>query len=247
MFNFFIGSQLSWDKYLKNTSVFKGIRGDIRRGSKREQVAISEQAQEIIASREVLAKKFAAGFDSMNITVESGFGRLENIINGVGASIDALRASFDYNMALLIEQFQLQNQTMLQFLQQMEAVHSTLENPTLTQAREYYRIGCDRLAKGLLDKALEAFQESAAKDDANFLTQLMIGKLYLYGVNDECNVLDLQKAEEHLRAAARYAKAEAWVLPEASRYAGEALLHAFIFCYAQVNDKVMEGKIIEAQ
>ncbi len=247
MFHFYIGSQTRWDKYLKNTTVFKGIRGDIRRSSKKEQVAISEQTQEIVASREVLAKKFAAGFDSINVTIESGFGRLENIINGVGASIDALRASFDYNMALLIEQVQIQSQTMFHLLQRMDAIHSTLENPTLTQAREHYRIGCDRLSKGLLDKAVEAFHESAKKDDANFMTQLMLGKLYLYGVNEECNVLDLKKAEEHLRAAARYAKAEARLLPEASRYAGEALLHASISCYAQANEKVIEGKTAEAQ
>jgi WD40 repeat protein len=247
MFHFYIGSQLSWDKYLKNTTVFKGLKGDIRRSSRREQVAISEQTQEIVASREVLAKKFAAGFDSINVTIESGFGRLENIINGVGASIDALRASFDYNMALLIEQVQIQSQTMFHLLQRMDAIHSTLENPTLTQAREFYRIGCDRLSKGLLDKAMEAFHESAKKDDANFMTQLMLGKLYLYGVNEDCNVIDLEKAGEHLRAAARYAKAESRLLPEASRYAGEALLHASISAYAQANEKVLEGKTAEAQ
>jgi WD40 repeat protein len=117
----------------------------------------------------------------------------------------------------------------------------------MTQAREFYRIGCDRLSKGLLDKALEAFQESAKKDDANFMTQLLMGKLYLYGVNDECNVVDLQKAEEHLRAAARFAKAEAKLLPEATRYAGEAFLHASIASYAQANDKVVQGNTAEAQ
>lgn len=247
MFHFYIGTQNSWDKHLKNTAVFKGIKGEIRRSSTKERVAISEQTQQIVASREALARKFADGFDAINVTLESGFGRLENVINGTGASIDALRASFDYGVALLVEQFQVQNQHMLHLLQQMDAVHATLENPTMTQAREFYRIGCDRLAKGLLDKALEAFQESAKKDDANFMTQLLIGKLYLYGVNEECNVIDLKKAEQHLRAAARYAKAEARLLPAATRYAGEAFLHASIASYAQANEKVLQGNTADAQ
>lgn len=247
MLHFYIGTRQKWDKYLKESSVFKGIKGEIRRSSQKERVAISDQTQHIVASREALTKKFADGFDSINVTLESGFGRLEDVINGVGGSIDALRASFDYGVALLVEQFQVQNQHMLQLLQQMDAVHATLENPTTTQAREFYRIGCDRLSKGLLDKALEAFQESAKKDDANFMTQLLIGKLYLYGVNEECNIIDLKKAEQHLRLAARFAKAEARLLPEATRYAGEAFLHASIASYAQANEKVIEGDTGEAQ
>jgi WD40 repeat protein len=246
MISFYIGSQIGWEKYLKTTSLAKDLKGQIRRGNKKQQIVISEQTREIVASREALAKRFSSGFDSLNVTLEWGFGRLESAVNSVGASIDALRASFDYNMALMIEQMQLQNQSMLNFLKQMEAVHATLENPTLTQAREFFRIGCDRLAKGLLDKALEAFLESAQKDDANFMTQLMIGKLYLYGVNEDCNVLDLQKAEQHLRAAARYAKAETERLPEAKRFAGEALLHASISCYAQANEQVISGNAAAA-
>ena len=66
-----------------------------------------------------------------------------------------------------------------------------------------YRIACERLVKGLLDKSLEAFLESARKDDTNFMTHLMIGKLYLYGVNGDINLLNVKKAEFHLRAAAR--------------------------------------------
>jgi WD40 repeat protein len=246
MIKFFMGSKLTWEEYLKTTSLSKDLSGQIRRSSKQERMAISEQTREIVASREALLKKFSSGFDTVNGTLEWGFGRVEHAINGVTASVQELRASFDYNLALVIEQLQLQNQTMLHVLQQMEAIHATLENPTLTMAREFYRIGCERLMKGLLDKALEAFLESAKKDDTNFMTQLAIGKLYLYGVNEECNVIDLKKAEYHLRAAARYSKAETKRFAEAPHYAGEALLHAAIACYAQANEQLRNGNTAEA-
>ncbi len=244
---FYMGSKQTWVEYLKSMSKATGIKGQIRRSSKEQQVAISEQTREIVASREALIKKFSNGFDAVNGTLDWGFGRVENAINGVAASIDALRASFDYNMTLVLEQLQLQNQTMNRFLEQMEAIHDTLQSPTLTQAREFYRIGCERLMKGLLDKALEAFLESARRDDTNFMTHLMIGKLYLYGVNGDINVLNVKKAEFHLRAAARYAKAEITRLPDANRFAGEALLHAAIACYVQADDQVTSGNIPETQ
>lgn len=244
---FYMGSKQTWVEYLKSVSNATGIKGQIRRSSKEQQVAISEQTREIVASREALVKKFSNGFDAVNGTLDWGFGRVENAINGVAASIDALRASFDYNMTLVIEQLQLQNQTMNRFLEQMEAIHDTLQSPTLTQAREFYRIGCERLLKGLFDKALEAFLESARRDDTNFMTHLMIGKLYLYGVNGDINVLNVKKAEFHLRAAARYAKAEITRLPDANRFAGEALLHAAIACYVQADDQVTSGNIPETQ
>jgi WD40 repeat protein len=242
-----MGSKQTWVEYLKSMTSATGIKGQIRRSSKEQQVAISEQTREIVASREALVKKFSSGFDSVNGTLEWGFGRMENAMNGVAASIDALRASFDYNMTLVLEQLQLQNQTMTRFLEQMEAIHDTLQSPTLTQAREFYRIGCERLSKGLLDKALEAFLEAVRRNDTNFMTHLMIGKLYLYGVSNEINVLNVKKAEFHLRAAARYAKAEITRLPDANRFAGEALLHAAISCYVQADDQVTAGNIPETQ
>ncbi len=246
MATFYLGSKLSWQQYLQASSFVKDIQGQIRRSSQKEQVAINTQTREIIASREALVKKFGTGFDSLNNTIDRGFADLTHAVEGTTAAIDSLRSTFEYNMALMLEQMQLQSQVMLGMLHQMEAVHATLQNPTMTQAREFYQIGCERLQKGLPDKALEAFLEAAKRDDANFMTQLLIGKLYLYGVTDECNIIDLDKAEKYLLAAARYAKAETVRLPEAGRFAGEALLHAAIATYAQANDHGLNGNKNEA-
>lgn len=246
MATFYLGSKLSWQQYLQASSFVKDIQGQIRRSSQKEQVAINAQTREIIASREALVKKFGTGFDTLNNTIDRGFSNLTDAIEGNTAAIDSLRSTFEYNLALMLEQMQLQSQVMMGMLQQMEAVHATLQSPTLTQAREFYQIGCERLQKGLPDKALDAFLEAAKRDDANFMTQLMIGKLYLYGATEDCNVIDLPKAERYLLAAARYAKAEVPKLPAASTYAGEALLHAAIATYAQANDHGLNGNKAEA-
>ncbi len=246
MATFYLGSKLNWQQYLQASSFVKDIQGQIRRGSQKQHIAITAQTREIIASREAMTKKFGSGFDAMNGTLDRGLSDVTEAINETTTAIESLRSTFEYNIALMIEQLQLQSQAMMGMLQQMEAVHATLQSPTMTQAREFYQIACDRLQKGLPDKALEAFLEAAKRDDANFMTQLMIGKLYLYGVTQDCNVVNLGKAEQHLMAAARYAKAEVPRLPDANRFLGEALLHASIANYALANDHQLNGNKDEA-
>jgi WD40 repeat protein len=244
---YYVGADTSWEDYLRDSSPNGVIKDEIRSSSLAERRAISRQTKEIVASRRALVRRFGSGFHSVKSTLEQGFGTLESAIRETQGSIEALRSSFDYHFAIALEQMKLQNQTTMNMLKKLESIHTTLENPLITQARELFRIGCDRLLNGLFDKALDAFLDSALKDETNFLTQLMIGKLYLYGVNKDCNVIDLDKAEQHLRYAARYAKASSDKLEEARRYAGEALLHAAIACYAQINKQIEDGEGTRAQ
>ena len=63
-----------------------------------------------------------------------------------------------------------------------------------------------------------------------------LGKLYLYGIDEDDNVIDLKKAQEHLRLAIRYGKGELKVLPDFNRWVGGAYFHAAIAYYVSVND-----------
>jgi tetratricopeptide (TPR) repeat protein len=101
----------------------------------------------------------------------------------------------------------------------------------VNQARELFRIGQERLGKGLLDKALEAFLQSEQKNDVDFLLQLQIGKLHLYGRDAASNVIDLPQAERHLLLAARYADAEKGTIPGWNEYCGQAYFHAAVAVY----------------
>ena len=99
------------------------------------------------------------------------------------------------------------------------------------------KIGMERMSKGLLGEGLEALLGSAEKNRTDFLVQLQIGKLYLYGKNPTDDVKDLPRANEHLLLAARYANREINSLPKPAKFCGEAFLHAAIACYAQANEK----------
>jgi hypothetical protein len=96
-------------------------------------------------------------------------------LSQVDASIDTLRADWTYGLELLLSQAEAQNRRLTDIVAKLDEIHKTLESPLLTQARELYRIGSERLSKGLLDKALEAFLQAEQKNDADFFIEYQIG------------------------------------------------------------------------
>jgi tetratricopeptide (TPR) repeat protein len=162
---------------------------------------------------------------------------IHDLSHDLGRSIEDLRADFNWGMTLIADRMAEQTDLIRRVTNQLDAIQKTLESPLLTQAREFFRLGQDRLEKGLLDKALEAFLRAEQKNDVDFLLQLQLGKLYLYGRDEDDNVIDLKQAEQHLLLAARYAKAHEGSLPEWRRFCGEACFHAAVTAYLQGNEE----------
>ena len=247
MAEYVYGSGVPYGQYLQENAYVTDITGQIKKSGEATRNQISAQTREVVASNERLSQEFGAGFDAVKGTLDFGFNRVENALGNVEASIENLNSDFNYNMGLVLEQLQIQNQLTFGILKRLDAIHKTLENPELTKAREFYNRGCERLSKGLLDKALEALLKSEEINDTDFFTQFYIGKLYLYGVNEDDNVVNTEKAEQYLRSAIRYGKAEISALPEFKRWVGEALLHTSIACYVQANDQRINEKTAKAK
>jgi len=224
-------SGVTYDQYLQANSFVRDMTGNLKSVGKSLRTRISDQTRTLVASNQQLAASFGNGFDSVNNTLVWGFGRVEHSLQDVAASVDSLHADFDYTMGLLLDELRSQNRLLNELLNKLDAIQKTLENPTLTQAREFYRIGCERLSKGLLDKALDAFLEADKRNDTDFFTQYQIGNLYLYGIDEYTNLVDFAKAKRHLLLAVRYAKVEMRAEPEFGRWAAEALFHASVAVY----------------
>jgi len=231
----------TWNQYLDE--VVKQMKEDgmvIRH-------AIPDDVYQIVASNEALKNEFGEEFDELNGTLNWNLCRFKDAIADAGISIEDLRANFNYGIVLAVERLQMQNRALDNILDQLDAIHGTFKNPTLAKAREFYRIGCKRLANGLLDRALESFHrsEEICKDD--FFTQFQLGKLYLYGKDENTDIVDLMEAEKHFQLAIRCGKAEIGQLSWMDRWTGEALLHASIACYAQAGDHQVKGRVQEAR
>lgn len=61
--------------------------------------------------------------------------------------------------------------------------------------------------------------------------QLQIGKLFLYGRDEDDNIVDLAQAEKHLLLAARYADAEKSTVAQWRECCGQAYFHAAVAAY----------------
>jgi tetratricopeptide (TPR) repeat protein len=125
----------------------------------------------------------------------------------------------------------------------LSAIHGTLQAPLMTQVRELFKLGQDHYKKGLLDKALEAFLRAEQKNDVDFPLQLQIGKLFLYGRSRSVDVVDLNKAAQHLLLAARYAEAEQSTVPKWRQYCGEAYFHAGVATYLMGEPEQAAGRL----
>jgi len=229
------GTQLAKESFWRDSS------GQVRYDDSALRRTISTNTLATVAGDVYLAHVFGNGFDAVNQVVALGAGHIAGMLQKVDASLETLKAEWTYGLELLVAQQQAQNQRLGDIVAKLDQIHKTLESPLLTQARELYRIGCERLSKGLLDKALEAFLRAEEKNDTDFFTQFQLGKLYLYGLDNDDNVVEPAKAKTHLEQAVRYAEAEVQGLPEFKRWAGEAGLHLSIACYALANDSSAKG------
>ena len=252
MASFYPFGRLHYSDYVQGEYYVRDITGAVKlsgdetaktiaRYGKLNLAATALQTFATLASDEALRREFGCGFDAVNRTLEWGLDVLSQGLDSVRSSIEDLNASFGYNIGLVIAQLQVQNQQLLGVVERLDAIHKTLENPALTQAREFYRTGCERLERGLLDKALEAFHKSEEKNDTDYLTELQIGRLYLYGRDEDDNVVDLERARRHLLLAAKYGRAEVAFLPAAVASVAESHLHAAIACYLLAGEATLAG------
>ncbi len=157
--------------------------------------------------------------------------QLHGIKEALNTGFEELRAEFEWGFTLMVDRMDTMIDHLSQIAARLDAIHKTLQSPLLTQARELFQLGQEHFRKGLLDKALEAYLKAEEKNEVDFPLQLQIGKLYLYGRDEDDDVIDLPKAEKHLLLAARYADAEKATFPPWNEYCAQAYFHAAVAAY----------------
>lgn len=118
--------------------------------------------------------------------------------------------------------------------------------PAAAREVEAFQTALTRLSQGLIEKALEKLREAEDLNEANFLTQLLLGQLRLYGIDEYVNTIDIAEAEKRLLSAARFVRMHVGDLPDWNRYAAEAHLHASIASYALASEAVRAGSSPDA-
>jgi tetratricopeptide (TPR) repeat protein len=162
-------------------------------------------------------------------------------VEDIQFSVGNLKDDFNWALMLVVDKLDEQTDSLKQMVEQLEEIQHTLDSPLVTQARELFKIGNDRLNRGLYEKALHAFLQSEEKDDVYFPLHLQLGRLYLLGRNEQEDVTDFGKSEEHFLLAVRYAMAYQDALPRWQQCVGEARFYASQAAYLQAKKEQESG------
>jgi predicted RNA-binding protein with RPS1 domain len=192
-------SVLTYKEFAQANTFFADITGSIenqtdqiKRSIDEHKTSISEQTKQIVASNSQIVSALENGFNHIAQINERGFDQ-------VSSAVEALHSDLNYNFGLLIQRMEYQNSVLTNILK-------TIQAPFETQVREYYSKGCDLANGGILDTAIEYFKKSIAlpTGDIFFPSYYQLGRLYLFGVEDEINIIDPKIATEYLLIANKF-------------------------------------------
>lgn len=188
-----------------------GIRSDIRAST-----------YAIVASQQMLAETFLDGFDSVNNTLEAGFGMLSSRLSNLEISITKIGEKI---------------------CNKLDAIHDIVNNPLLTQSRELYRRALTNYNKGYYEEALSDCKAAVEKNKTDYISWNLLGQIFLFGAGKFSNVINLDYAEKAFTNAAKYIDADLGKSDEANQLGSEIYYYLGYTKLLLSNDYLVENKI----
>ncbi|MDP8208617.1 MAG: hypothetical protein P9L92_18285 [Candidatus Electryonea clarkiae] len=218
-----------WLNFLQQDS----FTGDITRATRTQTEAVTEAIdKQIVSATEAIDKQIVSAQQNA-LAITGAIGQMSGEIssavrnagNQVTGAIEDLQSAFDWRMSQVVGLLEISN--MLAII------------PDFQKERRYYiEQGikfCERALRNpdLFEDALENFLEAEKREKTDYAVLYRIGLIYLY----QQKQLDLEKGEDYLRRAGKYASVEED--GKAIKAGAEAYFQVGIACYTQ-------GKFAEA-
>lgn len=201
------------------------------------QTSINQNTLALVASTAVLKNTFQEGFDSINNTLDLGFAGVNESIGMMSASMSAgfssLSASIDYWEERICDK--------------LDEIHDIVNNPLLTASRELYRRAEKNVSKKFYEEAVEDLISAIEKNKTDYISWGLLGKVYLFGVSEFSNTINVPKAIEALTNACKYVTPDIDEAEEASKIASEFYFYLGFANYVLANENRLEGKTNESQ
>ena len=211
------------------------VNQNIVRMSTGIQNSINQNTYTIAASAEMLKETFDAGFDAINNKLDMGFAGVTNAIGAMSASMtagfNAVSAAIDFWGEKICEK--------------LDAIHDIVNNPLLTASRELYRRAAKNSEKKFYDEALEDIKSAIEKNKTDYISWGLMGKLYLFGISEFSNVVDVPLALEAFKNACKYISPDIDESEEAKKMAAEFYFYLGYALYILANEKRIAGETIE--
>lgn len=203
-----------WRRHLQRQSYIDSATNSIRQQIGGVSDIISWQTKEMNDTIQNASEEQALAIQQATSTVcgtlESGFNLLSENLNEISFSVEGLRsevnsiaALLDWNFSLIIEQQRLSNLL-------LGNIAVLLRIPDIQKERQYHiEQGIKFLKNAFFDSdfyedALKNLLKAENIEPADFYALHRIGLIYLYSPEH----LDLKRAEEHFKKAAKYAAVE---------------------------------------
>lgn len=211
------------------------VNQNIVRMSTGIQNSINQNTYTIAASAEMLKETFDAGFDAINNKLDMGFAGVTNAIGAMSASMtagfNAVSAAIDYWGEKICEK--------------LDAIHDIVNNPLLTASRELYRRAAKNSEKKFYEEALEDIKSAIEKNKTDYISWGLMGKLYLFGISEFSNVVDVPLALDAFKNACKYISPDIDESKEAKKMAAEFYFYLGYALYILANEKRIAGETIE--
>jgi tetratricopeptide (TPR) repeat protein len=230
----------SYTGYLQTT-----LNADVlARNSKEQAAAIENAGKAIVASNMASAALLNRGMNELGYSMNAGFSQLSGDINaGFNQLSGNINDGFDNvsreigNMgAAMRTGFMMMDKAVKESSRaicgRLDLISDTLRNPSLTQAREYYRRAQTNYEKGFFEEALEDVKKSLDIHRVDYEAWFLMGKVYLFGAGEFSQVVDLDQAISALGQAAKYITPDSRAIPEARLLAAEVF---FFWALAKQN------------
>ena len=208
------------------------VNQNIVRMSTGIQNSINQNTYTIAASAEMLKETFDAGFDAINNKLDMGFAGVTNAIGAMSASMtagfNAVSAAIDYWGEKICEK--------------LDAIHDIVNNPLLTASRELYRRAAKNSEKKFYEEALEDIKSAIEKNKTDYISWGLMGKLYLFGISEFSNVVDVPLALDAFKNACKYISPDIDESKEAKKMAAEFYFYLGYANYILSNESRLENK-----
>lgn len=208
------------------------VNQNIVRMSTGIQNSINQNTYTIAASAEMLKETFDAGFDAINNKLDMGFAGVTNAIGAMSASMtagfNAVSAAIDFWGEKICEK--------------LDAIHDIVNNPLLTASRELYRRAAKNSEKKFYEEALEDIKSAIEKNKTDYISWGLMGKLYLFGISEFSNVVDVPQSLEAFKNACKYISPDIDESEEAKKMAAEFYFYLGYANYILSNESRLENK-----
>lgn len=205
------------------------VNANIQRMSTGIQTSINQNTFAVVASSAFLANTFNEGFNKLNNTLDLGFAGVQS---SIGAMSAAMSAGFDRFQQSI-------DKWGTKICEKLDAIHDIVNNPLLTASRELFRRSQSNAQKQFYEEALEDIKGAVEKNKTDYISWGLMGKIYLFGMSEFSNVVDVPKALEAFTNACKYITPDIDESDEAKNMAAEFYFYKAFAEYVLFN----EGKI----